>query len=366
VGIIPPERILVLTNERFVPLVREQLSEIPNGNVIGEPMRRDTAGAVALAAMLCRKRFGNPVMVVLPADHVIGPIEEFQRVLLSAIERASGDEAIYTFGIKPDYPATGYGYLELGEHLAQERGVGHFQLRSFKEKPDAETAQGYCDKGTYLWNSGMFVWSTDTILQEIEKYLPEHVRVLRPVMELDGGVEWPNQLHRAFSLLPKISIDYGVMEKAADVRAIVATFSWSDVGGWPALEPFLDQDDDGNACRGQVKAMDAGHNIVFCEDPDETIALIGVDDLVVVRSGKKTLIVSRSRAEDLKKLAESSLSDCELEQQSRQGSVQTSGTNESVRQVTCCKAYDIRGRIPDELNSALAMAIGQSYAALID
>ncbi|RJX21929.1 MAG: mannose-1-phosphate guanylyltransferase [Desulforudis sp.] len=303
--LVTPERTLVLTNDRYVPLVREQLPEIPEQNIIGEPMRRDTAAAVALAAFLCRRRFSNPSMIVLPADHMIQPVREFQKALLSAVQAALRNGALYTFGIRPEYAATGYGYLERGEQIMEDGGCGHFRLRRFKEKPDRATAEKYLAEGSFLWNSGMFVWTTDAILTEIEKHLPEYICHFRPLMTYDGTQDWPNALHKAFTEVPSISIDYGIMEKASDVRIVTAPFSWSDVGGWPAVEAFLEKDNQGNACRGEVRGLDASANLVFSEDTEEVITIIGVNDLIVVRSGKKTLIVPRERAEEVKKLVES-------------------------------------------------------------
>ncbi|AZK59355.1 Mannose-1-phosphate guanylyltransferase [Candidatus Desulforudis audaxviator] len=337
---VAPEHTLVLTNERFTYLVRAQLPEIPEANIIGEPARRDTAGAVTLAALLCRRRFGDPAMIVLPADHVIQPVEEFQRVLASALEAARREKALYAFGIPPTHPATGYGYLERGEKVLDDGGVVHYRLLRFKEKPDAETARAYVDSGRFFWNSGIFVWTADTILEAVRKHLPGHLGVLEPLAALDGSDDWTTGLRRLFPLLPAVSIDYGVMEKAENVRAVAATFSWSDVGGWTALEPFLEKDTSNNACRGRVRSLKAGSNIVFCEDPEETVSLIGVRDLIVVRAGKQTLVVPRQRAEELKELAE------------------------PKKRTVCFKAYDIRGRVPDDLNEDIAYAVGQAYTAL--
>jgi mannose-1-phosphate guanylyltransferase len=172
--LMPPERIMVLTNASFVSLVHEQLPMIPPDNIIGEPMKRDTAAAVCLGAALCRKRFGNPLMVVLTADHIIEPVNLFQKVLISAAKSARESQALYTLGIRPTFPALGYGYLELGEKIEAEDGIEHFQLGRVKEKPDGKTAASYVQSGKYLWNSGMFLWSSDTIIQEIETHLPEH------------------------------------------------------------------------------------------------------------------------------------------------------------------------------------------------
>ncbi len=359
-SLVPPERILVLTNEGFVGLVREQLPDIPAENIIGEPVRRDTAAAVALAALLCRKRFGNPTMVVLPADHRIDGSEQFVRALLSAARYAARDGALYTFGIKPAYPATGYGYLELGDQVAEDAGISHFLLKSFKEKPDAATAERYIRSGRYLWNSGMFVWTAETFIAALEQHLPEHLQYLKPIVAGDRSPEWRAALRRVFTELPAISVDYGIMERAANVRTVIAPFSWSDIGGWTALESLLGKDDWNNAVRGRVRTLNARNNIVFSEDREETVALVGVTETVVVRSGDKTLVMNKAHAEELKKLVEDLLSETE---KGRQGvgayqSKQCAG-------VPCFKAYDIRGRVPDELNEELAFSIGRAYAALL-
>lgn len=302
--LLPSERILVLTSEAFIPIVSEQLPQLPLKNIIGEPMRRDTAAAVALAALLCKKRFGNCTMAIMTADHIIEPVEAFQKILLSAAGEAKKEKVIYTFGIEPEYAATGYGYLETGEQTADDDGVRHFKLVRFKEKPDLNTAEEYLKSGRFLWNSGMFVWQADTIIGEFERQLPAHINAIAPAIEKDGTSHWKEALREAFEPLVRISIDFAIMEGAEDVRCVESRFSWSDVGGWPAMDEFMDQDESGNSCRGDVKTYDAASNMVFCEDEEETVALVGVKDLIIVRTGKKTLIVARNRAEDIKKLVE--------------------------------------------------------------
>jgi mannose-1-phosphate guanylyltransferase len=304
-NLLHPERILVLTNAAFVPLVKEQLPEIPSDNIVGEPIRRDTAAAVCLAALLCRKRFGNPVIATLTADHVIEPVDLFQRTLLSAARRASETGGLYTFGIEPTSPATGYGYLERGIQIALEDGIEHYELLRFKEKPDLEVARQYVASGRFCWNSGMFVWTADDILKELEKHLPGHVNNLSTAVTFDKTPQWNQALKEAFELLHPVSIDYGVMEKANNVCCVASEFLWHDVGGWLALQNFLPEDETGNYCRGKALTLDATDNVLFCEDPDETMVLIGVKDLVVVRSGAITLITHKDRAEDLKKIVES-------------------------------------------------------------
>ncbi len=301
-SLVPPDRILVLTNSSLVSQVSEQLPQVPGENIIEEPMRRDTAAAVSLAAFLCQRRFGNPVMTVLPSDHLIEPVEEFQRALISAARAASASAALYTFGISPTHPSTGYGYLERGARIATGDGISHFELLRFREKPELETAKSFIKQGSFFWNSGIFVWTVEAILEEISRHLPSHRTYLEPLTEFDRTPAWPSRVCQAFEPLPSISIDYGVMEKASTVRMVAGPFSWSDLGGWLALEDYLEKDESGNARRGQILTLDAESNLVFSEDAAETIALVGVKDLIVIRSGQQTLIAHRNRAEDIKKL----------------------------------------------------------------
>lgn len=301
-ALAPVERILVLTNARFTDLVRSELPELPRDNVVGEPARRDTAAAAALAALLCRRRFDDAVMAVLTADHLIEPLETFVEAVRSAARVAAGSAALYTFGVEPTCPATAYGYLETGEVLDADPPGEHFRLRRFVEKPDADRARAYLASGGFLWNSGMFVWTPEAILEAFRRHLPGHLEALEPVVRSWGGGDPPAALAAAFESLPSVSVDFGVMEKADDVRMVKALFSWKDVGGWVALEEFLESDADGNARRGRLETLKASSNLVFCEDESETVALVGVEDLVVVRAGTVTLVVRRADAENVRDL----------------------------------------------------------------
>ena len=301
-SLIPPERVLILTQERFRALVKSQLPDIPNENIIGEPIRRDTAAPVALSALWTHEKWGSKVLAVLTSDHLIGPDEDFQQALLSAGEAAMRSDCLYTFGIPPTYPATGYGYLELGDSLQENEGIAHYGLGRFVEKPDLATAQGYCDAGHFLWNSGMFVWRNDVILKEFEKQLPDHLKHLQSACA--GGQRLtPESLLQSFEPLQSISVDFGIMENAADVRCVKANFSWSDVGGWRALFDHMAADADGNiAQQTQTFAHEATGNLVFSSHEGEEVGLLGVDNLVVVRSQGQTLIAHKDKVEDLKKL----------------------------------------------------------------
>jgi mannose-1-phosphate guanylyltransferase len=303
-GMVEPGRVLVFTSSKMVSLVAQELPELPRENILGEPMRRDTAAAVCLAALACRRRFGESVMAVLTADHLIHPVGEFQESLASAARAARDSGALYTFGVPPTHPATGYGYLEVGEELFQEGGVRHFRILRFREKPDLETAKMYLQSNRFMWNSGMFVWTTQAILEEMERHLPHHLQELTRAMEQWGGPAWPGALARAFESLESVSVDYGVMEKAGEIRCVVGSWQWRDVGGWPAMMELLPRDEHGNAARGRLFTQDSRDNLVFCEDPGESIALVGVEGLVVVRAGQRTLVTRLDKAENIKALVQ--------------------------------------------------------------
>lgn len=296
-ALVPAERILIFTNQDYVGLVAEQIPELPAPNIFGEPMRRDTAAAVAWASLVCHQRFGNCVIATLTADHLIGPTEAFVEAVEEFAWGAEHSQGLYTMGIVPTWPATGYGYLELGPDLHEGRRLHHYQVQRFKEKPDEETAKSYLLSGNYLWNSGMFAWRSDVILSQFQTNLPHHLEALGPVAESRG-----EPLKEAFESLTKISVDFAILEKAPAVYCVKPRFDWTDLGGWLALEPYLDSHSDGNCSRGQLHAHEAAGNLVFCEDLEEQVALIGVTDLVVVRVPGKTLILPRNRAEDIKAL----------------------------------------------------------------
>jgi mannose-1-phosphate guanylyltransferase len=297
-AVVDVSRILVITGERLAAAVRAQLPELPHDAVIAEPERRDTAAAVALATLLVEARSGRRVCI-LTADHLIGPTEVFANSVRRAAAASRDGNAIVTFGVVPTYPATGYGYLEVDDITTDDARA----VRRFVEKPDAATAAGYVASGRFLWNSGMFVFATATMRAALERHLPMHLAALAPVVT-SGGVVDIAGLRRAFSSLPKISIDKGVMEKHEDVRCVPARFAWSDVGSFPSLAEHLPRDAQGNAFRGSLSTLDASGNVVWCEDDADEVAIVGLSDIVVVRAGRRTLVVPKARAEEVKKLVE--------------------------------------------------------------
>lgn len=295
VDLVGADRVLVLTSQAYIQLVAEQLPELDPANIVGEPCRRDTAGAVALAALLVEHRFGAVPMIILTADHVISPVSGFHQALEEAI-RYCGDGTLYTLGIQPTYPATQFGYLHMGEKL--ERGeLAHYKLNQFKEKPDLETAAGFVGSGEFYWNSGMFVWRTSDILTEFETHLPRHLELLRPVIGRVGESDFAE----AFGHLQPISVDFAILEKAGSICAVIPRIEWDDVGGWLAVGRYLHADSEGNVLHGKVLGIESRNNTVFCEQQGEQIVLLGVSDLVVVRSGDRTLVAHRDQLDLIKR-----------------------------------------------------------------
>lgn len=295
---VPHKNIMVLTNESYEDQVAEQLPEIPRDNIIGEPTRRDTAAAVALAALLTRHRFGDKAMVLLTADHVIEPLENFQEAISEAVAGCQSG-GLYTLGLRPTYAATEFGYLQTGEDLGGGK-LPHYRVDRFKEKPSPEVAKVFLENGNYYWNSGMFIWKADTILGEFRRCLPAHIEILEPVVAQMHTDQGRLEFRAAFERLERISIDYAILEKAKDVHAVIPEITWDDVGGWKAVAQYLSLDGAGNRSRGEVWNEEANDNIVFSEDPEESVLLLGVEDLVVVRSGRRTLVAHRDRLDSLK------------------------------------------------------------------
>ncbi len=300
---VAADHILILTNQNFIHLVEEQLPDVPKENIIAEPMRKDTAAAITLAAFLSQRKFPNSVMLVLTSDHIIHPIELFEQAMKFAIQSAVQENRIYTFGIVPEYPATGFGYLQAGSKNITSEGIIHFPLLKFHEKPNFTTAEEYVKSGCFYWNSGMFVWQTSMILEQIQRFLPQHYALLNQAVLSYNTSEWTNILKKNFAELTSVSIDIAVMQKIANLcTGIVSQFYWSDVGGWLALEKYLSHDACQNAYQGELITVNSNNNIVFSENPQETVALIGIDNLIVVRTGNKTLIVPKEQAEKIKEL----------------------------------------------------------------
>ena len=299
-GVVPPERILIVTNASLVAPIRAMLGQGSPIGVLGEPVGRDTAAAIAAGAAWIKRRDPDAVFCVLTADHVIGDLSVFRDVLARGLELCAQHDVLMTIGIAPAEPSSAYGYIEAGD-VWRKSGVVEFRhVRRFVEKPDAETARGYLATGRYAWNSGMFVWSVRNIQKAFAEFRPVLAERIEAWSACADDATFQAALERDFPALDKISIDYAVMEKARNIVVCKGTFAWDDVGSWPALESHLPKDGHGNATKGDVEALDSARNIVVSDG--RLTALVGVDDLVVVQAEGVTLVCSKDRSQDIKGL----------------------------------------------------------------
>ncbi len=300
-GLFAPEQTWVITSADHVEVVAREVPNVPRENIVGEPVGRDTANAIGLAANLIALRDPGATMAVFPADHLIEPRDRFQQVLstgLSAVDAHA--DALLTFGIVPTEAHTGYGYIHRGDALDRADASGAYQVRAFREKPDADTARAYLASGEYYWNSGMFVWSVATIRAELERLLPENQRALAEITAKWGdGVG--DDVARAFGELRKISIDFGVMEHARRVLVVPMDCRWLDVGSWTALQNVAPADADGNVTVGTSLTPSAKNNVLVSED-DHLLVALGVEDLIVVHASDVTLVCRQQDEQRVREL----------------------------------------------------------------
>ncbi|MBN1558234.1 MAG: mannose-1-phosphate guanylyltransferase, partial [Lentisphaerae bacterium] len=297
-GLIPPDRVLVITSGELVDVTCRAAPALPPENVIGEPFGRDTAAACALALAVVRRRDPAGILCVLTADHIIGDLESFHATLREGAVVAAEHDALITIGIQPTFPSTGFGYIESGKPIEHSGRIAFARAAGFVEKPDRATAERYLATGRYYWNSGMFIWTAPTFAQALTAYQPPLAAMVREVEPAVGTDGFARKLRHAYAKLEKISIDYAIMEKADNIIMARGTFAWDDVGSWPALEHHFDKDNGGNVRIGACEAIDAHNNVVVSKE--RLTALIGVDDLVVVQAPGATLVCRKERAQDVK------------------------------------------------------------------
>lgn len=304
-GLVSVKDIFVITNAEQRDTVLQVCPELDPAKVIGEPVGRDTAAAVGLATILVKRENPNASFAMLPADAVIHDASGLRSTLETAFAAAAARPVLATIGITASFPATGYGYIQQGASLGDFAGREVFEVRRFVEKPNLETAQGYVDAGDYFWNAGMFVWSVASITAELEKNTPSLWSALQAIdLGLAAGKAIDRLLEAHYPSLEKISVDYAIIEKAANVVMVESGFDWDDVGEWPAVARHYPADDAGNVVRGQVQLQDASDNIVFSRDEDHLVALLGVRDLIVVKTADATLVCHKDKAQEIKELVQ--------------------------------------------------------------
>jgi mannose-1-phosphate guanylyltransferase len=304
IPLTPPEKILIVTGASHARELIGQLPQIPPENILIEPVGRNTAPCIGLAALVVRKRAGNAVMAVLPSDHLIADEEHFRHVLAAAADMAARGDHLVTIGIRPTGPETGYGYIEEGKLAASERGEDIFTVKSIREKPDVELAKSFLAQGGFFWNSGMFIWQAATILKEMESSLPD---IYEGLLDIDRALDTPAEaevIADVYGRFRSISIDYGVMEKAKNTLVIPADFGWSDVGSWDALWEVSEKDDQGIASRSGegLISINSCNSLVY--SPKKLVALVDVTDLIVVETDDALLICKRGASQEVKKVVE--------------------------------------------------------------
>ena len=302
-GLVPLSRIMIVTAERLLPAVRRQLPGIPEGSLVGEPCKRDTAPCVGLAALLVLRSDPDATMAVMPSDHVIAPPEKFREAIRQAAalvdERPS---RLVTFGIPPTYPAESFGYIERGEPIPSRSGDADvYRVVRFREKPPASVAAEYLAAGTFLWNAGIFVWKAATIVEALRRTQPELVGRLERIAAAWDTPSRDAVFAEEFAAIRGISIDYAVLEHAGEVVTVSAPFRWDDLGGWSAVARQRGADERGNTIVGRHVGIDSVRTIVHAEG-DHLVVTLGLEDMLVVCTPDATLVADRSHEEAVRKV----------------------------------------------------------------
>lgn len=300
-AIVGLENVFVILGKKHVRLFLEQNPGFPVDNVIPEPCGRDTAAAIGLAAVVISHLRPGSVMIVCPADHMIDDLPAFGSIMEHGARIADKTDCLITIGIPPAFPSSAYGYIEAGEKISNQGNVDAFEVKRFREKPDTATAKGYISKGNFFWNAGIFIWQTSTILQELSRHLPELYSLLAEIQNALGGEDPGATIDAVFPQAPKISIDYGVMEKSRNILTIRGDFFWDDLGSWTAYAGYMEKDASGNMADGLYMVENTSGCIII-GDKDHLTALSGVKDLIVVHTADVTLVCNRHDDQGIKAL----------------------------------------------------------------
>lgn len=297
---LPHDNICIVTNRKYVKMIKKQLPRIRNENIFIEPYNKETATCIGFAAIKLLKRDPDAVMVVLPSDHMITNTGEFKKTITEALRIAKSEDVLVTMGVVPTRPETAYGYIETGKLMPGYTDIPVYRVKRFTEKPNKTIAQIFIDKGTFLWNSGMFVWRAATLVDNIQKYLPDLYACL---MEMGKVVDTEDELRiveEEYKKVDGISIDFGIMEKAQDVVVLKTKLDWDDIGNWNALDKYYVKDDENNIINGLCSSIDTHNCMIFGDS--RLIATIGLNNLLVVDTGDTLLICDRERDQDIKEM----------------------------------------------------------------
>jgi mannose-1-phosphate guanylyltransferase len=298
-GLVDEKHIFVITNAIQRPEVIKQLKNVPPENIIEEPFGRNTAACIGLASILVKAKDPNAVTVVLPADHIIREKDKFLETIKNAAEFADKSKGLVTIGINPTRPETGYGYIQIDD---KEVSKNIYKVYTFAEKPNYATAIRFLESGDFLWNSGMFIWHVDAILDEIKNLMPDLYEGLIAIEKALGKPNFKEELINVYGQLKKISIDYGIMEKSAKVYLTKGMFTWSDVGSWEEVYQLSEKNENGNAIVGQVFTDMVVDSYIY--SPDKMTAVIGLDNIIVINHEDTVLVCRRDKAQNVKEIVD--------------------------------------------------------------
>lgn len=299
-GNVEKEDIFIVTNTTQAQLMLEATSgRVRKDHVLAEPAARNTAACIGYAAMEILQKYGDGIMCVLPSDHYIKKVDVYKKVLANAIRIAEETEALVTIGIQPAFPSTGYGYIC---HGSEKEASGYYTVRHFVEKPNLQKAREYLLSGEYLWNSGMFIWKASVIMRYFKELLPDIYACLEKIGAAMETEKEQDVIREVYPQIPKISIDYGIMERAEKVLVLEGDFGWSDVGSWDALEALYDKDEYGNITYGEQVHIDTHDCIIYAKN--KLVTTIGLDSVIVVETEDAVLVCDKNRAQEVKKIVE--------------------------------------------------------------
>lgn len=296
------DKIYIVSNKSQAEVLEEQTSMLPKGNLIYEPVGKNTLPCIGLAAMFAEKENPDGIMVVSPSDHLIENDELFKDTVLAAVKIADERNGIVTIGITPTYPSTGYGYVQTVEDITDEEKIKQFKVERFVEKPDEPTATEYLNQGGFYWNSGLFVFKISVFLDSVKEFAPELYYDLRKIQADLGNPSYEQTLDTIYRAIESISVDYGIMEHAKNIYLVEGNFDWNDLGNWESVYQLDKKDENGNAHSGEAIFMDSKNSYIYSEKG--VIALIGLDEVIVVQEGNTTLVCKRDKAEDIKKIVD--------------------------------------------------------------
>ena len=299
-GLIPIERIFVITNSDIVDATLAAAPKLKPENVIGEPVGRDTAAAVACAAAIVKSRNDQAVFAILTADQVMGDVKRFQVTLRTGLQLASENDILVTIGIQPTFPSTGFGYIESGDVYAEKETVIFRIAKRFIEKPDIDRATAYLETGQFFWNAGMFIWSVDSLEKALRKYSPETFLLMESLKDYADQDEIQKGMQALYPKFEKISIDYALMEKADNIVMACGNFDWDDLGTWTSLENHFKQDKNKNTLIGNISTLNSKSNIVYSKD--RYTALLDVEDLIVIHGDGVTMICPKNSSQSVKNI----------------------------------------------------------------